>query len=409
MKYILIVIIFILILIPIIKVKNDKSKLYQLPFLYSITILGFIFPSLVSNFKLNYISDQEFNLFSINLILCFSAALIGYRIYSKKYIPKFFNKYKDDTYTSIVISIFFFIGFSISITIDPYEYGNEQGGFFAIKQLFARFLRPTALIIFCFYLVKKTNYRLVLLMLWLFLTSRFIIISGRRSELFTFFITIGFPLFFIKNYIPTKGIIALLITISGFAFIIMPVARNFTKKGDFGKLLELDFSEISGNYIQGKKTNEIFESAVDLNSVYQNNAYSYGAIAINKFTHQYVSSTIFGKEFKEKSKITTADFEKLRKYNYKHGNFKGYLARTGFVDTFFDFGFFSFIFYFIFGMISKHYFIIAYKSNDIFSKIFYSQFSIYIFLSVYDSLFRILVLIIPFLLIFHSIKNTSKS
>lgn len=95
----------------------------------------------------------------------------------------------------------FLIGAFFSLQINPFELGGITVGFDVIKITLGRLIRPASIIlIFCF--LKKKNYWLIfLLLVWLFVTMRFVVISGRRSEVFILLISLLLPLFFVRNVI----------------------------------------------------------------------------------------------------------------------------------------------------------------------------------------------------------------
>ncbi|MDA8951860.1 oligosaccharide repeat unit polymerase [Flavobacteriaceae bacterium] len=402
---VLILLLLILVLInPFLKAFKDSTKFYQLPVLVSLTTIAFILPSLIIHVNLStYISDQEYFLFVLNIILCLSASYLGY---NKKYKFNISQNIYSLNKILIVISPFVFIGFYISFfLIDATQFGTINEGVTVIFIYFSRLLRPSAIIVFFILLIKQKKYALFLFILYLIVAFELIVISGRRSEIFTLGITLLLPLFFVKNYIPSKKISIVLLLIGASAFLILPAVREFTRKGDFNKIKNISFNNVIQSYYLGDKSNEILEAAINMNIVYENNGYSYGARFINKFTNQFVSGTLFGKDFKQSIQIEVFDLESYRNNAYKNSDFKNYLSNTGFVDTFYDFGFFSCIIFYFFATISKKLWIKAYHSSDIMHKMFYSYFVTMIFMSVYDSISFIPTNIILALFVFYVIKN----
>jgi oligosaccharide repeat unit polymerase len=407
MRGLLLILLIVVLLAPFFKAFKDKTRFYQLPVLVSLTTIAFILPTLVVQLNFNYfISDQEYNLYVFNAILCLLASYLGYRKVYHFNLP--IKKYSINKIL-VSISPFVFIGFFISFfLLDAQEVGTITEGITAIYLYFSRLLRPAAIIVFFVVLITKKKYAIFLFSLYLIVAFEFIIISGRRSEVFTLAITVLLPLFFVKKYIPSKKAGIILSVAGALTFLVLPVVREYTREGNFSEIQNISFGKVIESYYEGEKTNEIVEAAINMNIIYENNGYSYGARFINKFTNQFVSSTIFGADIKKQAKIETYDLESARNINYNNSKYKNYLAHTGFADTFYDFGWFSCIVFFVFARIAKILWVKAYYSNDLMRKMFYSYFVTMIFISVYDSISFIPTNIMLALFVFYIVKNMTK-
>ncbi len=407
MRNLLFIILIILLVIPVVQAYKNNIKYYQLPFIVAIATLGFIVPTLYSVKDNLILSDQEYFLYLLNAILCLTASYVGYSYKVKK--PKLKKNYYDYRTIILVLTPLTLIGFYISFfLIDASELGLNNSGPIAIFLYFGRFLRPLAVILFFLWLMFKRKYVLLLFSLYLIVSLNFIIISGRRSEVFTLAIIILLPLFFVRNYIPSKKIILLIFAFGISSFFILPAIRGETRQGNFNEISNVSLQSLASAYYSGNKTNEVIEAAVNMRIIYENNGYSYGARFINKFTHQYFSSVLFGENLKKSVTISTFDTKKARDNSVMNSYYKSYLTLTGFADTFYDFGFFSFLVFYFFARLSKYIWVAAYYSNDIMIKMFYSYFVIMIFLSVYDSISFIPTTILQGILIFYLIVKTSK-
>jgi len=391
------------------KIKGDKTKYYQLPVIFSVTTLALIVPSLFSNlFSTTILSETEYNIYTFNIILCLLASYIGFNTKSNIILKN--SKYNINKILVIVLP-FFLIGFFISFfVLKAEEFGSVFGGMFAILLFFGRMIRPAAIIIFFIHLIKPRKITLILLIIWVLVPLRFIIISGRRSEFFLLAITILLPLFFIKNYIPSRKLLVIGGIFGFLAFFILPLTRQYTKKGDYESIKNIDVFQDISSYNKGEKTNEVFEAAINMNLVFQNNGYSYGGLYVNKFINQFVSSTFFGDGAKEKFRLYQFDFENSRnKVVHTKGGYKNYLAPSGYTDSFYDFGFLAFIPFYIFARISRKIWDQAYFSNNVYSKMFYTYFVVLMFMSIYDSLSFLPILLIQSAIVFLPIKYFAKS
>lgn len=413
MRIVLLIIFCIVIIYPFFKLRYDKTVLYQLPCLISIATLAFVFPSLalnVNNHKL--FSNAAFFIYVINASLCMLGAYSGYYFGQIQNINNIesanvYDRGKVIFYTSI----FFLIGAFFSLQINPFELGGITEGISVIKITLGRLIRPASIIlIFCF--LRKKNYWITfLLILWLFVTLRFIIISGRRSEVFILIISIILPLFFVKGVVISKFRHIILGIFFGMSvFIVLPVIREFTKAQKFEQIRNINITELFNTYLSGDKTNEIAEAAYNLEVVYMEDYYNYGASFYNSFVNQFVSSTFFGKDAKKDALIKVKSMQQLRNnhYNDQLGIYKFYLTPTGYADGFFSFGFFACFLFFIFGFITRKIYDKAIYSNDIMNEIFYSFYVIMIFNSVYESISHIPVLLFFYLIVYLPTKYLSR-
>lgn len=397
-----------LLALPLLRAFRDKTKYYQLPFLISITAIGFILPTLVAeSISAKNLSDQEFILYTINACLCLLGGYMGYY-----YSPSKQSKRKSLYSVNRIVfwtTPFMIIGFLISFfLIDASLLGLINEGVYAIYVYFGRLIRPTAMIAICVWLATKRKYALALFILYLIISAKFIFISGRRSEVYFLLITLLFPLFFITGYTPTKKLGIIGATIGALVFLLMPIVREYTREGNYSDLSSISFTPIITDYYSGDRTNEIIEAAINMNIVYENSGYSFGARFINKFTHQFVSTTIFGSEVKRSAKIETFDLRDFRNKDYYSTNYKSYLAHSGFADTFYDFGWLSCVVFFLFARISKILWISAYHHGDFFTKIFYCYFATLICWSIYDSISFIPTKIILGLIVIYFVRYNSK-
>lgn len=408
LKFFLSIILLLIIAYPFLRVRGDKTRFYQLPVIFSITTCALIIPSLFGQiFSNEILSDNEYNYYTLNVILCLLASYIGYGYRLKARIIN--NKY-DTTKILFGVLPFFLIGFFISFfLISAEEFGGVFGGMFAVLLFFARMIRPAAIVLLFVHLIKPRLLTWFLLLLWLVVPLRFIIISGRRSEFFMLIITILMPLFFVKNFVPSKKYMIIGSVICFAAFFVLPMARVYTRKGDFNEVKNIDFIEGIVAYNEGEKTNEVFEAAINMNIVFEKGGYSYGGLYINKFVNQFASTTFFGGDLKESLQMYQFDIESSRNnlVDYK-GSYKNYLAPSGFVDSFYDFGFLAFIPFLLFARVSKIIWVQAYYSKNLYSKIFYSYFVVLMFMSIYDSLSFLPVLLVQVYIVFFPINNYSR-
>ena len=95
-------------------------------------------------------------------------------------------------------------------------------------------------------------------------------------------------------------------------FIVLPVIREFTKQQAYMKVQNINAIELFDTYLSGNKTNEVAEAAFNVEVIYKENGYNYGASFYNSFVNQFVSSTLFGKDAKKDALIDVTTIKELR-------------------------------------------------------------------------------------------------
>ena len=400
-------------IVPIIEVYQKPDKIYQLPFLYGMALIVYILPTLfgVKDSKI-ILSDSEYIRYTLFSLVCFWAAVLGYKLYNFKKIG---DQKKIDSYNekkmSIVLYLFMTVSFVAVLKAGTYDPQSRNGGSYAIVLYFARLLRPTTIILFILWLLKPSKDKLFFLIISLLCSLKIILIDGRRSEVFSLFITIAFPLFFINNKIAPRIFIIPAIFLSLVIFTFLPAARQYTLKGDFSSVVNISPAELIESQIKAENTNEVVDAAKNMEVAELSSKYNWGSTVYNGFVIQFASATIFGNDFK--NSLLLPDRLNLEDLRDRHAKYDGdeyrfYLAPTGFSAVFFEFGYGGIILFFLFGIISKIFYEKAGERNSIFQIIFYCFFATFILFSIYDSILSIPSMIILYLIVFYTSKRFSK-
>ena len=408
------IILGITILYPVIRAYRDQEEIYQLPFLFSVAVLVFIFPTLIFTlYNPKAITDAQYirhNLFSS---LCIWSAIIGYSNYKEN--KRTFKKKKQFAYNDeklcFSLYIFMIISFIALLIIRNVDLGSTTTGLYAVLVYPARFLRPATIMLFISYLLKPQPKKMVFLIISLVFSLINIFVFGRRSEAFNLFITIVFPLFFVNNIKARRSFIIPGILVSLSIFVLFPVVRAFTISGDYSKVLTVSPAKAFATYLAAEGTNEVVEAAKNMDVATISGNYNYGISAYNDFVYQFASSTIFGKKLKQSLTVTPPlDLAKVRdKYSKSADDyFRTYLTPTGFAAVYCEFGYFGCLAFLIFGMICKKFYLTAIQRDDLMSIMFYSFFSTFILFAVYDSLMSIPTFIIMYLLVYFTTKIYSR-
>jgi len=404
---------FISVILPIIQAYKKPGEIYQLPFLYSMAMMVYILPTLFGVMdNRSILSDSEYTRYVLFSFACFWIAIIGYRLFKinekskppKKYI---YNEKK----MSIFLYIVMIISFTMIIIMGGFDPDSRNGGIYAVILYPARFLRPATIMLFILYLLKPSKDKLIFLIISFLFSLKIILIDGRRSEVFNLFITIIFPLFFIKNKIIPRILILPAILIGLFIFTFLPAAREYTLKGDFSKVFSLSPKELIVSQINAENTNEVVEAARNMEVTALSGHFNWGVSLYNGLVLQFASSTFFGENFKKSLLLSSnLNLDDLREKHAKTSDdeYRFYLAPTGFSAAFFEFGYGGVLLFLVFGIIAKAVYLRAVERTNISSIMFYCFFATFILFSIYDSLISIPIMLISYLLIFLIAKGYSR-
>ena len=400
-------------LVPTVAAYRDRDRLYQLPFLYSMGVVVYILPTLFGTLEnQKVLTDVAYIKYCLFSTVCFWSGLLGYW--------SFFNTtklrlIKRNVYDPDKMSYFLYAvmmaGFLAVAYIGGFDVSDRYGGAYAILLYPARALRPATIMLAVLYLIKPSKDKLSFLIISLLFSLKIILIDGRRSELFNLFITIAFPLFFIKGIRAPRKFIAPAILGAIIVFTFLPAYRNYTLKGDFNSVFSISPIALISSYIAGESSSEVVEAARNLDIADNSQAFNYGTTLYNSFVYQFASSTIFGKATKESLMISSnLDLSKLKDKSAAYGGdeFKNYLASTGFASVFFEFGYFGFVLFFLFGYLTKKYYVRAILKNEICFIMFYCFFATFILSSIYDSMLYIPTFITLYLLVYWGARKYSR-
>jgi oligosaccharide repeat unit polymerase len=400
------------IVIPIFQAYRNREEIYQLPFLFSIATMIFILPTLLTSMD-NYkvMADSEYIRYSLFSTVCFWSAILGYRMKKIRRPIRQEMEYFDEDKMSKILFFFMCVSFIAFFVIGNVDFGSSQGGWFAILVYPARFLRPATIMLLILYLLKPSKNKLFFLLLSLVSSCITIFVYGRRSEVFTLFITIMFPLFFVKGIKIKQYLIIPGILVSIFVFIVFPIARAYSIKGDYGQISNISLTAVFAEYLDAEKSNEVVEAAKNMEVVARENTYNWGITIYNSIIYQFVSSTIFGQSAKDflmyDTNVKLITFRE--KYSLSNNDyFRPWLTPTGYAGVFFEFGYWSVFAFYFFGGLCRKYYEKAYTRKSLSDVMFYCFFATFILFAIYDSMISIPVMIILYLFVFIIAKKYSR-
>lgn len=391
-------------LYPLLRALFRKDELLQFPTLVSLVYVVFFLPSLV----IEFITSNQ-----MHLVLSYSLyhAIMTYAIYFVYYKLEFRQKRtkklepniaSDLVFSTVFIPLVLFALFFIDFS----SWGDGSQSNLGFGLFFVRMTRPLAIYLLFRLLDKRSLLLMLSLLLWLTLEIQAIFVSGRRSETIVFLVTIAVPLILTQRLRLRKVYIALGVVLGFFVVFGLPLVREDMKKGDFSSMLNLSYEDIVSYKLSNDSgTDDIIESLGNWEEFKLHGAFSYGARYWNKIVFQFASTTLFGEGIKESLTIETG-FQKAMSKNGRA--YKNYITPTGFIDSYYDFGYFGVIPYLIFAVIMKKKWMNLKSRGDFIS---YWRYVYYIILAmhiVYDSISFLPILLIQMEIALFPIRKIMK-
>lgn len=354
---------------------KKEEAFIQFPFLFSLVILGFALPQIISlTFKPNL---PEFGLEKAVLmtILCTMALYYGY---NKKKIKPFrqihtFNLnrlFKGGIVASLIGGYFYW-----AISRLPQEITNvgQWTGLPVAYLFFAEFLAVGFTILLYIFLKTKNKKALWFILFDLIFYFDRIIISGRRSEAISLAIIFLVILWFTKQKTIPKPL-GLALTIIGFFFVTFISEYRFVMQTGWGytslfwnrSLPGLDEFSYLIYSISNFSETMLYRNAEFINAVYTISTkditlnFDYGLIHWNGLIHNFFPAQLFGAEVKASFMFTFFE-DKINFYNYTK---ELSTASPGVIDAFSSFWYFGAIKFFIAGIVIRKFYNSA-KKNQI--------------------------------------------
>ncbi|WP_150122709.1 hypothetical protein [Rhodopirellula islandica] len=375
--------------------------MFQLPFLTSATVAALILPTLAANVTTSlYMSDAEYLRFVCFMLVCLALARLGYALVV--HVPRSPGKC-EPRFPGQLLGVSLVPPMCLALLaqsqINPTEYGDIRGGSFAIFLFVARLLRPVQVLAFCGYALTKSRNCLLVFAICLSVTAPFILVSGRRSDTLFLPLSVLAPLWALNGVVVSRKQVILGVFFVVAVFFLLPVMRESTKNFSFEELYSISYSEELSRAIEGDRTNEVIEVAKDMDAVARTGEYSYGVRFINKFTFQYVSSTIFGQAVKDAFTLPEPNMGEVRNRasnsQLAYSESKNYLVRFGFGQAFLAFGWLGALYFFVFGIACGKFYNYCFIGNDPRRRMLYCVLLLFIPFSVYDSISGAIPMILP--------------
>jgi uncharacterized protein YjeT (DUF2065 family) len=213
-------------------------------------------------------------------------------------------------------------------------------------------------------------------------TLQLIIFAGRREPTALFLLSIALTLFYQRGIKPPRFAIVGIIV---FAMLIIPAIGDYREKAEedpWEALTTLDLQKSFINYFKVEE-NEVLELAVAahvLDSYSFHGEYTYGASYWNEMVFRYVPGQLLGTDFKNSLMIGERDVIYRNGYERPPG-----LTITGLADSFQQFSYFGFLFFFFLGGFFRHLWKLTITNGNLLVQILYMLCFIQALLSVTHS------------------------
>jgi len=351
------------------------ERVYQFPFFMAAIFISFILPqakSLVDSRSL-FISDSALERVLFYSSLCIAMCWIGYQF---KPNSQWLNKLnapidkKKLFKAGIVLMVFGRLCYFLLsiIEIQKTAAGTWTGP--ATILIFFGNVLYIAVPIFLLDALKKPNYQNItffLISVWPFLES---ILDGRRQPTMAILITIGLCFFIVKNYVPPRILMIILVVTAAY---IIPTLGLLREKfwelvfvGDWQGIL--DASKDGLNKVSEGTVLELRNATLMMDSAVQLNLYGYGGGFWDSFIFNYVPGQIVGFDLKKSFQlnITSYDLNEMYGYTIPLGS-----TPTGIGDSFINFGYFGCLIFALMAILFKNLWTSLTVSNSIVSTLLY--------------------------------------
>jgi hypothetical protein len=349
---------------------SKEGRIYELPFLVGLVVIGWLGPQLIFNYNSFLLPDGALNSYNIMVNLSLILLFLGY-VWPKTAIKVFNWSYSENRLvtSSIILSI---IGFSaiILISLLPEEFvtgASKLSGPRVALLFFAELLKygmSMALLVFLY----KNNKIAMIIALFSILIFLFynVLLPGKRGNAAELFFIVTISWWFVNKKTINKYIM-LLIPIFAIVFNTnISEYRGAISQSDIISLKNIsNINWLKQKNILSKNNKEVQAGAYQVYAAEKENSYDLGAYIWNQFVFTYVPAQIFGSENKNSLYINREIAQDNRNkltliYNYTK---KPSTTVTGFTDSFVSFWYFGSFVFFLISFVVNSIYISAVQGN----------------------------------------------
>lgn len=340
----------------------DRRRFFEFPFLISLATTVFLTPQIffvVDNESM--VPTDAFYMSMFHGMNCILLAYAGYFTYRRTPWPKVVKYDVHKIFLSgACVVVIGYIGY-ILMDIFIYKeflgaYRHEEGFYSldfrgAIVYLIyvARLTVPGLLICMIAIFVRPKPMYIAFVTVALFYPMMDILFAGRRFMLVMMIAIVAFPLYYVRRFVPPAwGIVAGSIVIL-LAVVLLPEYRKEAGL-DVGwkAVTDVNVTKALEDYIYGDRQLEMPYQMLSIGAIFQTGGYGYGIDFYNSIVKQFVPRGLVGNKFKENFYLPGAQPEEAQEEVYGVSG-AYYLSESGIIDSFWEFGFFGCILFFITG------------------------------------------------------------
>jgi hypothetical protein len=341
---------------------GNRRRVFEFPFLISIATTSFLTPQMfiVVNNEWRVPTDA----FCITLFHgcnCLLLAYLGYFSYRSSPSPVVLTYDPKRLFqASMAIVAVGYLGY---IAMDYYVYGRFLGAYRHQEGLYSLDLR--GLPVYLMYIARLTVVGLMICMIAILLRPRplyaffflaallypmlDVVVAGRRNMLVMLAAVLIFPLYYVRRLTPPRWAVVLGGAAAFCAIVLLPeyrknsgldVGASAVQKVEVGRAME--------RYMAGRQTLEFPYGMLSVGAVFHTGGYGYGVDFYNALVKQFLPRGLVGDDYKRRWFLPGATPEESHAEVYGRAG-AYYLSESGIVDSFWEFGFFGAILFFMLG------------------------------------------------------------
>jgi hypothetical protein len=339
----------------------DTRRVVGLPFLFGAGLLVYTLPQvwiIISNSPMGNIPGLELTL--LYVAGCTLAAYAGYFTY-KPERPRFRVIFNQEMVFTIGLTVAA-LGCMGSLLLMRFSSSAANAetltegwhGWPVYYYTLSTLVTPGISLLLIAYLIKSSKVKLLTVLIVLYFPLQAMILDGRRNVIFSIPFCIGAPLILLRGVRIPRWLPPIVLVLALPVIYLVPVYRDSFRKGEAENAWrERPVGDEIRKVLQGETGLEFQNTIAIIKSVLVTGQYGYGSAYYNALVQQFVPGTLIGPENKKKLFVNKRDYEELElaAQGGSEGEVRFYTAKSGFADTFTEFGFFGILVFFGLGRI----------------------------------------------------------
>lgn len=391
----------------------DRRRIFSFSAVFSGAILVFIVPQAWAIAKNGHLVPPDIYEKGVYYtIVCIVFAYLGYGI---KLRIRRSTKYTYDPNKMFRIGAAFVVIGTVSRLVQNltlggiFELFSSEVGAYAIEwrglpvylSYGANFAPPGLILVLISNIMAPSRAKVFVLLVGLIYPISMVIFLGRRSYFFFLVALSLFPLYYFRNYVPSRRQLAAGLVVAFLVIILFPVYREHMQyDSEWGKLAEVDAEGTVTSFFGGER--EVLEYRYALLKIGYLDGFNdvlWGAGLWNATVRQFVPRGLVGEAFKKSLLVNSENTKEIITIQAST-EIPFYVTKTGFGWAFEEFGYFGPLLFVISGMLFKHLQLTAKVGRSTRAATFATLTALLPALFVIDSWAVVLVRLVPVFLVF---------